>query len=1228
MTINAFPIQTRRVDFQKILDAEGHAIQVAEDAEQVALDRIATTADKIQTTADRVQTTSDRLSATASAAAALASQNAAANSASVAAGHAASAASVVQQDLSGVTAAALHRSPNAVTVMFVYDTSKDSDGGAWTEKCQHTSWYNEPINGKWLGAQASEAAARAVSGAATGDYFQLTSTGAFRSLNATTGTTEVFRGNKRDFPRLAGIVAEAGNVTIYDLTEPGRPMWMRFVRGAGDTDTVLIGNNRNVNSIFPVNGSIYAGAAGVTDGIFYVFNFISDVAFRNAGNNSSGNARNSIADRNSPVVRFASPGFSFNSGIVNALSATVLPDAPIDPVTGLRVPTIAVATAGGISVIRHDGTVRNSSSTLAFNSIAISPQLLFATRTADATFYWAQNPGALAASFALSTRTNAQAPDFNTGNTAGMISPNRTEYLRRSTTAARVQKARLFESDPARSVTATIANTFNTGHMTGDIRRCYLADTGAGSAGPSVELVTNGTFDTDTSGWLVVLDTTASVVSGRLVITRGNTTGWAYQSISTVIGKEYYLTFQNVSGDPYVLVGNSIGAGDNLFPMGAIITYRVSFVATANQTFISLGFNGTTVGMTATYDNISVREVVADRSYLAAGANITGTLVKTEVAAASQLIAYSGFSAANYATEPYSAQLDFGTGEWSCSAWVRNLHGPRFNLLTKTEDFADGVWWSTSVTAVSNVAEAPNGTLTADKIITGVGQSTAGADGTGAFRQAISVPTNTAWVYSFFAKAAERNNIRVREGVSSGVRINVNLTTGEFSYEVGDTSSMSASVEPSINGWWKITVSRTTGAAESTCRVEIKPGVEVGDGTSGVYIWGADLRVANVTDGVYQPVDTATSPEYRSVIAERAFSSGAFIRLEMVGIGQLRATASDGTTTRTVTTTTAYNTNTWLKARANYRTDGTLELLVNGNPVAATRGNPLLTLNNSNATLTIGNSFALDAPFPGSLALLKFGATVPTPEQAAWIFEQEKHLFQAGAQCCLPDAGAIADLTYDEATDKWIAISATNESEWSGLVRTSVTAVPVGTYARAAAGGGVQLLARGTATLGVDVTIPAYGLREELVKRAEAAARLNAQTATYDFVGGFTANTTTGNTAITTVANLTYPVSFIGARVSGTGIPTNATVQGIVGAIHYLSAAATATGTAVAVNFLDFILPPGLEAKAVSVNGVIQREGPTAAYTRLFDGFREVIRFAVAPGNTAWVQIQTTRSAA
>jgi len=365
-----------------------------------------------------------------------------------------------------------------------------------------------------------------------------------------------------------------------------------------------------------------------------------------------------------------------------------------------------------------------------------------------------------------------------------------------------------------------------------------------------------------------------------------------------------------------------------------------------------------------------------------------------------------------------------------------------------------------------------------------------------------------------------------------------------------------------------------------------------------------------------------------ATIASREAVSGPYIRLGLDATNKLTATAYDGTTTRTVTSASAYNTGTWNKVRANYTTDGTLSIVVNGVEVGATWGNPLGSLNNSNAVLTIGNSYALDAPFPGSIALLKLSATVPTPEQSVWMYEQEKQMFREGAQACLPDSGSIVDLAYDEATDKWIAASATNISEWSGLVRTNVTTVPSGSYSKLASAGGVTLQGRTTTTPGVDITIPAYGLREELVKRAESAARMNAQLATYDYVGGFTASTTTGNTAITSVAGLTYPTSYIGALVSGSGIPANTSIVAVSGTTIYLSAAATATATGVQISFVDYTLPVGYEAKEVFLGGVSQVEGSTKAFVRRFDGFKETIRFNTAPAYSAAIQIQAARSAA
>jgi hypothetical protein len=242
------------------------------------------------------------------------------------------------------------------------------------------------------------------------------------------------------------------------------------------------------------------------------------------------------------------------------------------------------------------------------------------------------------------------------------------------------------------------------------------------------------------------------------------------------------------------------------------------------------------------------------------------------------------------------------------------------------------------------------------------------------------------------------------------------------------------------------------------------------------------------------------------------------------------------------------------------------------------------------------------------------------------MYEQEKQLFRAGAQSVLPDATTIVDVSYDDVTDRWVAVSASNESYWTGLVRNSVTPVPAGSYSRVVANSGVELTARTTTNPGVDLTIPAYILREELNKRSEPQTKLNRQVAVFDYVGGFTGNITNGSTAITSVTNLTYPASYIGARINGTGIPANATITGVSGTTIYISAPASATTTGVTITFSDFELPVGYTAEQVSSSGTVRREGSTSDYTRLYDGFVETIRFATAPGATAHVQIKASRS--
>lgn len=1084
----------------------------------------------------------------------------AASQASLAAGYAASAGSAIQQDISGVTAAALHRSPNAVVAMFVNDTTKDSDGGAWTERCQHTSWYNEALNGKWLGAcvsatsvAACETIARAISGAATGDYFQASYDGNFYSLNknlllntATLGTqsktlaagtytlssttgssgsvavsgaatashtaggaattftvatagsvtftvtgsvltaqcetgssataysantgfayTVVYRGNKAKFPKLAAIVAEAGNVTIYDLTEPGRPMWMRFACGAAQAAFMTWYNtNQAYCTVAALNGVMVIGSTGSNSGL--AISFPKDDARIITNGSGYAMTKRNISYRQSANLYVSAGGdsYSFASATINAVAMTVLPDAPVDPVSGLQVPTIAVATNIGYGIIKHDGSIVTTSNTSSFNSISISKEILVAGRVNDATLYYVMNPASQVTGFTCLQHASNTATDFNFIAGFPQIQGKRSEYMKGNSwsMSAMVQRLKNNEAAIGKGMSASMTRWYNTGWQIGDIRRSYLVSSWVETIAPTDYLTgDSSTFASSQGSWVNYSAYTVTYDSVNHRLTVANNVGQYYGyaklnigSLGLTVGKEYVAILGIVSsttGSPgYSLptVGMDSSDSDNYATAGwsgagAQNVYLKFTYQGGGEPQLRLGTGG--LGASTTYGSILIRPAVIDRSYKNSCALIYGSLTKTlaSPSANNQLVMYSGFSASNYIQEPvYSADLDFGTGEWSVSAWV-------------------------------------------------------------------------------------------------------NIPTGN--------------------------------AAAAT-------------------------------------------------IIERNYSSGAYITLGITSANYFVGTAYDGTTTRTVTTSAAYNTNTEVKVELIYRLDGSLSIMVNGVQVAVTYGNPLLTLNNSNAVLTIGNNYALNAPFPGSIALLKLSATAPTPDQSAWMYEQEKHLFRDGANCLLPDSGSIVDLTYDEVTDKWVAVSATNESDWTGLVRTGVIAVPAGSNIKAAAGSGIKLNARSTTGPGVDVTIPAWNLREELVKRAEAAAKKAQPVVVFDYSGGFTATTVNGNTAITSVASLTYPAqgSLYGATVTGTGIPASTVIVAISGTTIYLSKACTAGNSAVQIALSDFILPVGYETRAVLAAGALKKEGATSDWTRTFDGFREKVTFGTAPGYSAFVEIQAVRS--
>jgi len=200
----------------------------------------------------------------------------------------------------------------------------------------------------------------------------------------------------------------------------------------------------------------------------------------------------------------------------------------------------------------------------------------------------------------------------------------------------------------------------------------------------------------------------------------------------------------------------------------------------------------------------------------------------------------------------------FGTGNHATQSTAGNrpVLSARVNLLTKTEQFDDAFWSKYEASVTANSVVAPDGSLTADKIVdtTLLGNH--------------SIYKNTTFVngvsykLSVYAKAAEYNWFTL-DNVNSTVdrRTYFNLSNGTVG--TTDASHSNVSILPVGNGWYYCTITFT---ASSTSLVAYElananNGASFsGTGSSGIYLWGADLRVSNDGVGlpVYQRVNTST----------------------------------------------------------------------------------------------------------------------------------------------------------------------------------------------------------------------------------------------------------------------------------------------------------------------------------------------------------------------------------
>lgn len=184
----------------------------------------------------------------------------------------------------------------------------------------------------------------------------------------------------------------------------------------------------------------------------------------------------------------------------------------------------------------------------------------------------------------------------------------------------------------------------------------------------------------------------------------------------------------------------------------------------------------------------------------------------------------------------------------------------RRNLLTYTEQFDNAYWTKTGATITSNAAVAPDGTSTADKLVEDTANSLHNVQG------GPTVISGVAYTGSVYLKAAERTSVTVRTGggglPDSGAIIN--LSSGVISSQFGSPTSVS--ISSAGNGWYQVSIVNTSASSASgriyvalNASTPASPNGQTytGDGTSGIYIWGAQLEVGStatayqkITDGI------------------------------------------------------------------------------------------------------------------------------------------------------------------------------------------------------------------------------------------------------------------------------------------------------------------------------------------------------------------------------------------
>lgn len=288
--------------------------------------------------------------------------------------------------------------------------------------------------------------------------------------------------------------------------------------------------------------------------------------------------------------------------------------------------------------------------------------------------------------------------------------------------------------------------------------------------------------------------------------------------------------------------------------------------------------------------------------------NLTGGVSAVGGYRSADITALPGWSftraSAGYAERLDGTLVAFASGAPRITDKGLLIEEARTNLLLRSQEFGNG-WTLSNATVTSDAIAAPDGTLTADKLVEGnVGSVTHGI-----YRAATIVAGQTYSIPLYFKAGGRSQFLLWGEGdASNGPGVAVDLAAGTITATgtapgAAGGAYASSSIQALANGWFRVNLTGTAKSDQTTvyCHITLLNGpastvsapsqmTYTGDGASGIYLWGAQLEV-----GAFPTSYIATTGAAATRAADVPLVSGLAVPPTHSGVVRFRWTSRGST---------------------------------------------------------------------------------------------------------------------------------------------------------------------------------------------------------------------------------------------------------------------------------------------------------------------------------------------